>query len=142
METTLNYKSPEDHYVSDACVVWCFDARFSALLGEHIKKEELQNIDLVKVAGGVKELVSPENNAHRDYLLDQIKKSIALHETKKIVLMAHSECGAYGGTRDEAFYASELKKAKDVVATFCKSLGSELPVEAYFAHFEGLSRIA
>ena len=54
MKNILPFRSPKEHYVADACVVWCFDNRFSVLLQAFTKG--VKNIDLVKVAGGAKAL--------------------------------------------------------------------------------------
>ncbi len=138
MNQYLEFKSSNDHYESDACIIWCFDARFSGLLEEFVKKETLKNVDLVKVAGGAKEIASPEAEVNRAFMLDQIKKSIALHKTKKIILMTHTECGAYGGKTDEKFYEEELIKAKSTVTAYLADIKASVPVETYFANFEGL----
>jgi carbonic anhydrase len=32
-----------------------------------------------------------------EFVLEQIRKSIRLHGTRRVILMVHSDCGAYGG---------------------------------------------
>lgn len=49
------------------------------------------------MAGGAKSLASPEHEADREFLLAQVEKSIRLHGTDRVILMLHSDCGAYGG---------------------------------------------
>ncbi len=138
MKKTLSYATPKEHYAADACVVWCYDDRFSGLLGALMK--DLKNYDLVKVAGGAKALAggpSPE----RDFILGQITTSVRLHGTKRIVLMLHRDCGAYGGSKqfadpdvEMAFFKNQLAAAKD----FLKGEIGDLSVDAYFADFDGL----
>jgi len=132
MNTTevLRSVSNKDHYSSDACVIWCFDARFSKLLDEFINSQNLKNIDLIKIAGGAQDVA--EKNL---YVLDQIAKSIKLHAPKKIVLMMHTECGACGGTTDQSFYELQLAKAARVIAEEFPTL----PVQLLFADFESLT---
>jgi len=147
MQKILSYLGSKEHYRADACIVWCFDNRFSGLLEAYIKDRKFTHVDLVKVAGGAKGLAAPKwdpdpsrrklAEAERTYLLDQIAKSIKLHHTQDIVLMAHSECGAYGGATDEEFYESELNKAKDIASSQFK----EVKVTSLFADFEGLHSI-
>lgn len=51
----------------------------------------------IRVAGGAKCLATPDPESERDFVLEQIPKSIRLHGTDRVVLMVHSDCGAYGG---------------------------------------------
>jgi carbonic anhydrase len=100
MEKVFSFDSPHEYYTADACVVWCFDDRFYKLLKAFGKSKGAKHIDLVKVAGGAKALGVPTNGpspdrAARDFLLAQIKTSIRLHGTKRIILMTHRDCGAY-----------------------------------------------
>lgn len=142
MEKVLAFDSPQGHYTADACVVWCYDDRFYKLLKAFGKAQGFKNIDLVKVAGGAKALAagaSPE----RDFVLGQIVTSLRLHHAKRVILMLHRDCGAYGGSKnfqdaetEQSHYVDQLKAAKDF-------LGKEatVPVDAYFADFDGLYKI-
>ena len=135
MEHIVSHPSSKDHYVADACIAWCFDDRFSGALDTFAKHRGYHRIDLVKVAGGAKGLA--DGGTDGADTTDQIAKSIKLHHTPQVVVMAHSECGAYGGSADPAFYEAELKKAADMVrASF-----PQVEVEAIFADFDGLKLI-
>ncbi len=128
MQPIISYTSQKDHYKADACIAWCFDDRFSGAYEEFIKHRGYGTIDLVKIAGGAKEI---------DFVIDQIGKSIKLHHAPKVVLMVHNECGAYGGSTDPAFYEAELTRAADTVrASF-----PGVEVEAIFADFDGLKLV-
>ncbi|HVN26731.1 MAG TPA: carbonic anhydrase [Candidatus Paceibacterota bacterium] len=135
----LPFATDQAHYEADACVVWCFDDRFYRLLKAFGKHEHVSHIDLVKVAGGAKALAgggSPE----RDFVLAQIRASIDMHKAKRVILMVHRDCGAYGGSQafanpqdESAHYESQLEAAKKFV------MGEvQVPVGAYFADFDGL----
>ena len=137
MDQVVHYLSDKAHYTAEACIIWCFDDRFSHLLEAFLAKENFEHIDLVKVAGGVKDITSPDAGTKQEYLMDQIEKSIKLHHTPRIILMAHSECGAYGGLEDTNFYSKELQKGKDIILQKYPNLSMDI----YFADFEGLSRI-
>ena len=59
------------------------------------------------------------------FALNQIALSKKLHDIKKIILMNHSDCGAYGGkaafASSDAEYvthADDLKKSKEVILGF------------------------
>jgi hypothetical protein len=129
------------HYTADACIVWCFDNRFwPAFLG-FVKEKNLAHFDPVFIAGGAKSLAAPEKPEDRDFVLRQIEKSIALHKAAKIILMTHSDCGAFGGligfgNNKEAEFARHqevLGEAKKAVAAKFPNL----PADAYFFHFGG-----
>ena len=139
----VEHKSETDHYHADACIVWCFDNRFSALLEEFKRAHNFAHTDLVKVAGGAKGLSSPGKPYERKYVLDQIAKSLTLHHSKKIVLMVHSGCGDYGRKFDERineekFYFGKLNKAETVLKEFLKTTRREAQIFKYFADFDGL----
>lgn len=145
MKKIIKLKTPRHHYKADACVIWCFDNRFSVALENLVKRMKFKHIDLVKIAGGAKVLATPEVEPEEKYILGQIEKSIKLHHTKQIVLMVHSECGAYGKhfkseAAEKNFYSKELKKAKLTVASFLKSKNIKKPIETYYADFSGLWR--
>jgi carbonic anhydrase len=138
----IKFKSSKEHYVADACIVWCFDDRFSRLLDEFVKSRGYKHYDLVKVAGGAKSLAFPENEAERLFLLKQIRMSINLHNAKKVILMCHEDCGAYGGKKE--FEGDEKEKEKicgdlkESAHILKNNLPKEVEVEMIFADFEGI----
>ena len=50
--------------------------------------------DVVAVAGSSKAIVDGSDNI-RDFLLGQINTSCTLHNCQQVVLVHHSDCGAY-----------------------------------------------
>ncbi len=88
-------------YHCDAAIVWCFDNRFELGFRKFLKRVGVFNSDPVKVAGGAKCLASPEHERDREFVLEQLRKSCRLHGTSRVILMLHTDCGAYGGL--EAF---------------------------------------
>ncbi len=135
MNKIISHASNKDHYKADACITWCFDNRFSSALEAFTRQRGYAQVDLIKVAGGAKGLA--DGGGDSLYLLDQIAKSIKLHHTPRVVVMAHSECGAYGGSVDPAFYECELKKAAGAVSALFPSI----EVEAVFADFDGIKLV-
>lgn len=141
----ITHEVPQGHYKTDACVVWCFDARFSSLLDEFIRSHEFGNVDLVKVAGGAKSLTSPNEGHESDFLLSQIAASLALHHAPRVVLMVHGGCGAYGKKflepqEEQAFYCGELDAAAEIVRKFLADKRPEVEVLKYYADFSGLHK--
>jgi carbonic anhydrase len=143
MKRVLHLQSKTEHYHCDAVVVACFDHRFDRVLRKFLKRIDIVNPDPIVVAGGAKTLASPEHEADRAFLLSQMEKSIKLHGTDRVILMLHSDCGAYGGLHktfndDEALevahHRDELRKAHATV-------GAAFPavrIECYFFDFKGV----
>ena len=142
MQKVFHFDSPREKYHCDAAVIWCFDNRFELGFRKFLKRRGIFNSDPIKIAGGAKSLASPEHESDREFLLDQIRKSIRLHGTKHVILMLHSDCGAYGGLaafgdnaqREAEHHSHELKKAAE-------NLRSAIPVveiSGYFVNFEGV----
>lgn len=143
MEKVLSLDSSKSHYRADACIVWCFDDRFSNLLNTFIGQQGFKHTDRVIVAGGAKSLALPDG-PEKDFILNQIQLSAKLHGTSRVVLMLHSDCGGYGGLaafadhkEERAHHVEELEKAADTV----RRLFPTLVVESCIADFDGLYRV-
>jgi carbonic anhydrase len=143
MTKVFHFDSPREKYHCDAAIVWCFDNRFNLGFTKFLKRIGVANADPIKVAGGAKCLASPEFERDREFVLEQIRKSIRLHGTKLAILMLHSDCGAYGGlaggfSGDARLEAEFQDKELQLAAT---NLLREIPgigVQAYFVDFEGV----
>ncbi len=143
MKRVLSFHSKTDHYHCDALVVACFDHRFDRVLRKFLKRIGIVNPDAVIVAGGAKTLASPDHESDREFLVSQMEKSIKLHGTDRVILMLHSDCGAYGGLHKEfnddealevAHHRDELRKAyRTVRAAF-----PAVSIECYFVDFKGV----
>ncbi len=142
MKKVFHFDSPRAKYHCDAAIVWCFDNRFNVGFTKFLKKLGVENSDPIKVAGGAKCLASPDHEMDRAFVLEQIETSVRLHGTKRVILMLHSDCGAYGGLKafggDAAVEAqkqeAELRRASECL----KKAVPGIEVQAYFADFEGI----
>lgn len=110
----------ERHYTADATIVWCIDNRTWRGFLDFVKEKNFAHFDPIMVAGGAKELSTPENSAAKEFLLGQIEKSVRLHHSKVVYLMDHSTCGAYGkhfenSAAENEFYRKELNAAREFV---------------------------
>src|SRR5260370_35041806 len=98
MHKAFHFDSPRQRYRCDAAIVWCFDNRFEVVLRRLVKRLGLSYYDPIRIAGGTKCLASPDHDRDREFVLEQIRISMRLHATETVILMLHSDCGAYGGT--------------------------------------------
>jgi hypothetical protein len=143
MKKVFHFDAPREKYLCDAAIVWCFDNRFQLGFAKFLKRRGVLNLDPIKIAGGAKCLASPEHEGDRQFVLDQIRKSMSLHGTKLVILMLHSDCGAYGGldggfggdaTAEAQHHEEELRLAAECVHNAIPGVD----VQAYFVDFEGI----
>src|SRR6204780_3888244 len=120
MKKVFHFDAPREKYHCDAAILWCFDNRFELGFRKFLKKIGVNYSDPIKIAGGAKSLASPAQESDREFVLNQIRTSMRLHDTRRVILMLHSDCGAYGGldggfggdTQSEAaHHERELKRA-------------------------------
>jgi carbonic anhydrase len=142
MRKVFHFDSPSGQYVADAAVLCCFDHRISTAVRKFLKKQAIERADMVIVAGGAKTLASPRNDFEQDFILEQIRMSIRLHQTKRVLVMSHSDCATYGGLAhfkgDKAAEAdhhrSELLRAGELLTSNFPGIS----VEPYFVRFDGI----
>jgi hypothetical protein len=141
MRKLYHFDAPRDRYICDAAVVWCFDNRFETGFRKFLQRIGVVHWDAIKLAGGTKCLAAPEGDPIRAFVLDQIRISMRLHNTRRVILMLHSDCGAYGGlaafpdaAAEAAHHEAELRRA-------AANLAAAIPgiqVDPYFVDFEGV----
>jgi carbonic anhydrase-like protein len=145
MRKVFHFDAPREQYTADAAVVMCFDLRFNLSVHKFLKKIGAPNYDLIKVAGGAKCLASPENEAEREFVLAQIRKSIQLHRTPRVILTVHSDCGAYEAIKPfHGFEGGEAAHHEMELQAAATMLHKEIPgvkVEGYFVDFEGVWQV-
>ncbi len=71
---TITFKSPEEHYIADVCIVWCTDDRCKPALDNLIEVRGYKKADRVIVPGGAKALADQSSEEGRV----DLKRIIAL----------------------------------------------------------------
>lgn len=109
----------------EAIIISCIDFRFQ----EHIHEWLLQNHteqthDRVALAGGVFDFYS---------VLKQVEISDRLHHIRKVILLNHEDCGAYGEAGTYERHKHDLEEAERKI----EALFPHLDVEAYYLHLDG-----
>jgi carbonic anhydrase len=142
MKKIFHFDSPPEPYVADAAVLCCFDHRIGLVVRKFLKKQGIERADMIVVAGGAKTLASPRNDFERDFILEQVRLSVRLHQARRVLVMSHSDCATYGGLAhfmgnheaETEHHRKELLCAVELVrANFPDS-----SVEAYFVKFDGV----
>ena len=142
MRKVFDFDSPSGQYVADAAVLCCFDHRISTVVRKFLKKQGIERADMIVVAGGAKTLASPRNDFEQDFILEQVRMSIRLHGTKRVLVMSHSDCATYGGLAhfkgdheaEAEHHRAELLRARDLLMANFPSI----VVEPYFVKFDGV----
>jgi carbonic anhydrase len=143
MTKVFHFDAPREKYHCDAAILWCFDNRFELGFRKFLKRIGMIYSDPIKIAGGAKCLASPEHESDREFVLDQIRKSMRLHGTSRVILMLHSDCGAYGGLA-EGFHDDSRAEAihhEQELHRAAANLSDAIPglkIQGYFVDFEGI----
>ena len=142
MRKVFHFSSPADKYICDAAVVWCYDNRFETVFRKLLRRIGISHSDPIRIAGGARCLASSGQESERAFVLEQIRRSMQLHSTRTVILMLHSDCGAYGGLA--AFQGDPVKEARnhcDDLQQAIVRLQSAIPsltIMAFFVDFEGV----
>jgi carbonic anhydrase len=143
MKKVFHFDAPRDKYQCDAAILWCFDNRFELGFRKFLKRIGINYSDPIKIAGGAKCMASPDHESDRQFVLEQIRKSIRLHGTRRVILMLHSDCGAYGGldggfSGDEEAEARHHESELQRAAANLKAAIPGIEVQGYFVDFDGI----
>lgn len=93
----------------DSLIVSCIDFRTQ----EHVRSWAEQHLsrrsyDYVGLAGSSKDLA---------VILSQVEIAVRLHRIKRVILVHHEDCGAYGAHGSFENHAADLRRAKQEIAT-------------------------
>jgi hypothetical protein len=143
VKKVFHFDAPREKYHCDAAILWCFDNRFELGFRKFLKRIDVMYSDPIKIAGGAKCMASPELESDRDFVLEQIRKSIRLHGTRRVILMLHSDCGAYGGLAggfggDAAAEAEHHRRELQLAAVNLRAAIPGIEVQGYFVDFDGI----
>lgn len=102
----------------EAVILTCIDFRFWKETTEFIEKEVgIRSFDFPSLPGAAKAI---NECTEGDLATQCIGVPCDLHHVKKMVIVNHEDCGAYGGSKDfetreeeQKFHEKELQKAKE-----------------------------
>jgi len=112
-----------------ALIICCIDYRFVTQLRTFTQEQNLiDKYDLLAFPGASK-------NIHQ--LFDAIEISIKLHKPKKIIIMDHEDCGAFGENNTFLDHKKSLERAIKLI----KIGFPKIFVELYYITFSAVKRI-
>lgn len=118
-----------NNHACEAIIVTCIDFRFQEYINNWIAENFTpKSFDRIAIAGGVFDL---------EYILKQVGISKRLHHIKKVVLINHEDCGAYGEAGTPEKHAEDLKNT----ASKIKRLFSDLETKTYYLHLSGTFKL-
>jgi carbonic anhydrase len=128
----------------EAAVISCIDFRLHKAVHEFLKAEGLEGqYDYITEPGVQLTLVrrhSDIRNFHN--LTERIAKSQRLHDIKRIILIAHTDCGAYRDflAKSQKLGVPEIRLLRHHLAVAVdelKAIFPNLPAECYIAYMQG-----
>lgn len=112
-------------HICDSIVISCIDFRFQPYIENWINKNlGKKNYDRVSLAGGVFDFYT---------VLKQVEISNKLHQVKKVILLNHEDCGAYGKEGNFNRHKSDLIEAERKI----EAIFPDLDVETYYVKLDG-----
>jgi carbonic anhydrase len=108
-----------------AMVITCIDFRFQQFIDQWLRDNLGSNkFDRVSLAGGVFDFYS---------ILKQVEISHKLHQIKKVILINHEDCGAYGKESTFKRHQSDLIEAERKL----EAMFPGIDVETYYLTLKG-----
>jgi len=118
----INFKYKGIHSCK-AVVLCCIDFRFWKEIMKFVEEElEIKSYDFPKLPGAAKAINDCLSKV--DVAMKCIGVPCDLHHIKKIVIVNHADCGAYGGSAqfngdleaEQKFHEGELRRAKEKIS--------------------------
>lgn len=119
-----SYKVPYRYkgvHACEAVVLCCIDFRFWKETMQFVEEKlEIKSYDFPKLPGSAKAINESDGE---DISMFCVDVPCNLHHIGKIIIINHSDCGAYGGSTkfsgdkkaEKEFHFSELKKARNIL---------------------------
>jgi hypothetical protein len=148
LEPVLALESSEEVYIAWAVIFCCFEDRIWKLRNEFFRwlgrKFGVEHFDPVTIAGGPMALAE-DDPMRKEFALNEIRISRLAHQTDRVILVFHSDCGAYKEMgKTFASREEELRHHEEACARAKATIMERFPemmVESYIADFHGIHRV-
>lgn len=100
------------HHCS-AVIIHCMDFRIQGAINEWLIGQGLiGDCDRISFAGAAKDIVEG-----KEAVLSGIDVASRLHNVRRVILMHHTDCGAYGGRMedDEVKHRAAMTQAREII---------------------------
>ena len=139
----------ENVHQAQAIALFCMDFRFKDATLEYLKHDlGLADLDIAVLAGAAKNIADPTSPSDFETAMKQIQLSVKLHHIKKIVIIDHADCGAYGGAmafanseREREAHVVNLRKSREILREKFSSQEVELIYAALKGNEKRLERV-
>lgn len=112
-------------HTCEGIVVHCMDFRLQKYLNDWCERTlGSGNYDRVSIAGAVYDA---------DLVLKHVVLSHRLHHIRRVVLINHEDCGAYGEAGTYERHKADLARVQGMI----RSLLPDVQVEKYYLHLDG-----
>ncbi len=110
--------------------IFCSDERFANATFEFLRRHlGIERCDLMVVAGGPAFI--PKNEIA---LMERVDLLLKAHEVKKVILIAHDDCGYYKHLhKDLPYQTIKRKQCEDLLAAITKLQAKGIQAKAFFA---------
>lgn len=108
----------------DNLIVTCMDFRIQERIADYAKGNLNGQYDYISFPGATKSL---------ELILEQIELAVSLHQVRRILLIHHEDCGAYGATGSLDRHRHDLKIARCEI----EKRYPEMLVELLYVPLEG-----
>ena len=113
-------------YSCEALILHCMDYRLQKYLNDWLERNVGSgNYDRVAIAGGALDI---------DPVLKHVELAVRLHKIKRVILVNHEDCGAYGEAGTLERHKADLLEAEHKI----QALFAGLMVEKYFLRLDGV----
>lgn len=122
--------------VRPALVICCKDYRYVQAIQRFVRKRGVRWYDLKATAGGLRALQDAPRIV-RQWILRDVRLVYRLHGIRRIIIVQHQDCAAYGGSQafksfhdEQAFHRRQFQRARRLLRrTF-----PGVRIEGFFAH--------
>ena len=110
-----------------AMVITCMDWRLHPGLAHRLRARVEGPFDWVTVPGAARGLIADAGDSLRDVLLDALDTAVQLHGVGQVILVHHTDCGAYGGSATFPDAASEQAQHRADMASAASVIEARHP---------------
>lgn len=122
------------------------DFRLMEPIFSYLKEHGLVgSCDEVSLAGAIKAIADDQNGSAAQTILKQIELSKMLHHIDTVILMNHTDCGAYGGraaftslAEEREKHAQDMRAVRDFIITRFPELTVETVLADIGVHFRAV----